>query len=121
MSTLGKRERLTMILALLVEAAPCRTAAEVRELLERVFDQVEDAHSGVPKNPDPMANQGGRMYPPHDDYLIDGSDPPTYRHRNGHRTTIAKNGSFRIKRIEANLDEQVIFEKRGADGKGYWE
>jgi hypothetical protein len=61
------------------------------------------------------------MYPPHPSFRTPKLEPPTYRHRSGHKTVIAPNGSFRIFKIEADLRETVVLEKRGADGKGYWD
>jgi len=91
--------------------------------MEEAFDEMEDAHSGVVKNPNAASTtvSDGRMYPPHPSFKAPHVEPPTYRHRGGHKTVIAPNGSFRIFRIEADLSETVVFEKRGSDGKGYWD
>lgn len=121
MSVLDRPKRLSLILEAMAKAEPVGSEAEVHVLMEAAFDEVEDAHSGVEKALDPSADQRGRMYPPHPDFRIPGVQPSTFRHRGGHRTVIGANGSFRILRIEADLNETVIFEKRGADGKGYWE
>lgn len=121
MTVLPRHERLRLIFERLAVATPPGFEPEVLALLEAVFDEVEDAHSGVTKNRDPAADQKGRMYPPHPDYRIPDVKPSTYRHRAGRRTVIGPNGSFRIIKAEADLGETVVFEKRGADGKGYWE
>lgn len=118
-----KPQRLDLIYAELENGTPgdCRDATH--RLFETAFDLIEDAHSGVPK--DPMAHLSkdtrGRMYPPHPMYGQPGPNSTTiYRHF-GHRTIIGVNGSFRIVKVEADLSETVVLEKRGADGKGYWE
>jgi len=92
-------------------------------MMEEAFDEIEDIHSGIIKNPDAASTtvSDGRMYPPHPSFKLRNVEPPTYRHRGGHKTVIAPNGSFRIFRIEADLSETIIFEKHGADGKGYWD
>jgi hypothetical protein len=111
----------------LAEKASVDSLEGVFKMMEEAFDEIEDAHSSVPKDPAASValQSGGRMYPPHPDFKMPNVEPPTYRHRAGHRTVIGKNGSFRILKIEADLSETIVFEKlfekRGADGKGYWE
>lgn len=112
-----------MIYAVLARATSVGSEEEVHRLMEVAFDEVEDAHSGVKKDPQAFAtNQSdGRMYPPHPDFRLPNLEPSTYRHRLGNRTVIGKNGSFRVLKIGADLSETVAFEKRGKDGRGYWE
>jgi hypothetical protein len=123
MNVLKRTERLEKIYALLGERERCDSEASVLQQLEEVFDVIEDAHSGVPKNPNAHLSRqtDGRMYAPHPTFKIPGDGISTYRHRMGHKTCIGKNGSFRILKIEADLSETVVFEKLGTDGRGYWE
>lgn len=118
-----RSERLQLIYKELEQLPPAASALGVFQLLEKAFDKVEDLHSGVVKNPDAHKTRAtdGRMYPPHPEMKpIPNVTPTTYRHV-GHKTAIDSNGSFRIFQIEADLTETVVFEKRGADNKGYWE
>jgi len=60
----------------LLAAPPVGTAQEAFDLLCRLLDEVEDEHSGKPKDPDPPLKYDGRMYPPQSDmtaHLPDGS------------------------------------------------
>lgn len=111
-----------MIFKVLERKVPASSGEGVFQMMEAAFDEIEDVHSGVEKNPNAASStmSDGRMYPPHPSFKIPNVEPPTYRQR-GHRTVIASNGSFRIFKIEANLSQVLVFEKRGADGKGYWE
>ena len=117
--TLSKSARLDLILAALELGDLCSTRAEVLALFATIVNSVEDAHFGVSKHSNASA-QGGRIYPPDAAFIVSGSNPPVYRQR-GHRTTIGDNGSFRIERLEANLSWSLVLEKRGADGRGFWE
>ncbi|HWO26454.1 MAG TPA: hypothetical protein VNO30_47325 [Kofleriaceae bacterium] len=118
-----RQERLRLIFGVLEKKAPADSSDGVFQMMEEAFDEIEDIHSGIIKNPDAASTtvSDGRMYPPHPSFKLRNVEPPTYRHRGGHKTVIAPNGSFRIFRIEADLSETIIFEKHGADGKGYWD
>jgi hypothetical protein len=122
MAVLTKPERLRLIYKALEEADPCSSEAEVLRLLSVVFDLVEDVHSGVPKNPDAANSRAsdGRMYPPHPSFRLPDVEPSCYRQL-GHKTWIGQNGSLRIFKKGADLADELVFEKRGADGKGFWE
>jgi hypothetical protein len=59
------------------------------------------------------------MYPAHEDSAADVPGHPdvtSYRSR-GHETLIRDNGAVEIRVVGT---QQVIFERRGADGRGVW-
>jgi hypothetical protein len=122
MAVLTRPQRLQLIYAALGAAEPCSTEGEMLGLLELTFDRVEDLHSGVIKNPDAASSKAsdGRMYPPHPKFRLANVRPSCFR-QVGHKTWIGENGSIRILKKEADLTETLVFEKRGADGKGFWE
>jgi DNA-binding Xre family transcriptional regulator len=122
MAVLTKPERLRLIYKALEEAEPCSSEAEMLRLLDFVFDLVEDVHSGVTKNPDAASSRAGdgRMYSPDPSFRLPNVEPSCYR-QVGHKTWIGKNGSLRIFKKGADLADTLVFEKRGADGKGFWE
>lgn len=120
---MDRHVRLQLIYRLLDKKPPASSSDEVFKMMEEAFDEIEDVYSGVAKNPNAArtASSDGRMYPPHPKFKAPNVEPPTYRHRGGHKTVIAANGSFRIIKIENDFSERVVFEKRGADGRGYWQ
>ncbi|GAB3209416.1 hypothetical protein SAMN02745673_01884 [Marinactinospora thermotolerans DSM 45154] len=61
-------ERLTLVYERLDQMPPPTSAQESFDRLNAVLDQVEDEHSGVPKNPNPGLKFDGRMYPPREDF-----------------------------------------------------
>jgi len=75
------------------------------------MDEIEDAYSGVPKNPDP-AQQGadGRMYgPSNPQYIKSNADGSLTATQRGHVTTAGPDGSITI-RLK---DGTVVFEMKG--------
>lgn len=61
-------ERLALVYERLDQMPPPTTAQEAFDRLNTVLDQVEDEHSGVPKNPNPGLKFDGRMYSPREDF-----------------------------------------------------
>ena len=120
---LSKKDRVGLIFAEL-EAAPCPGSREsALSLLDQVFRNVENAHSGVPHDPYHV----DRMYPPVAEMERAVQAQPwlrRYRHT-GHVTLIADNGAIEVRRIERGIfnglkaitGEKTIFEKPGADGR----
>ncbi|WP_133793645.1 hypothetical protein [Prosthecobacter fusiformis] len=121
---LTKAERLSLIYQRLTEANAATTRDEALCLLQQVFRDIENAHSGIPDEPD----HPGRMHPPVEDMEEDIPTLPhakRYRHKQ-HYTVIANNGAFEIRRFlygiqdgkKRRLGEQIDFSKLGADGRG---
>ena len=116
MSILSKRERLALILKRLEDDQAAASEADALQLIGRAMDEVEDAHSGVPKDPSHHLSQrtDGRMYPPHERFKLVSPFPNSSCYRQAaHKTYVGTNGSFRIISITAT-GEQVA--KPGADG-----
>ncbi|MFN0079955.1 MAG: hypothetical protein ACKVY0_26110 [Prosthecobacter sp.] len=121
---LTKPARLALIYQRLTDAAAAASRPAALALLQRVFREVEDQHSGVshePEHPD-------RMHPPVEAMEEDLPDHPAakrYRHKR-HCTLIADNGAFEIHRFlyasqdgrKRRVGEQTDFSKPGADGQG---
>ena len=86
---LSKAERLGLINQILAKLNP-KNADEALGQLGRVMEAVEDACSGVAKNPNPGLKPDGRMYPPQADKIIrnaDGSLDFITRGHDGHITS----------------------------------
>lgn len=115
-----KRERLQMLIEQLKAAPPRATGEEALLLIETTLDAIEDAHSGVDKNPEHFNTRqtDGRMYPPHPWFKVASKYARCSCYRQaGHKTYILQNGAFRIVLLGAG-DEIVLLDKVGADGEG---
>ena len=123
MPRISKQDRVNLILAALREAAPAANRQEALALMDRVFRQVEDEHSGVPHEP----FDADRLYPPimEMERTVEGQ-PRLRRYRHtGHYTLIADNGAIAIRRFVREMKDGVMtivgerteFDKPGADGK----
>ncbi|MDZ4287749.1 MAG: hypothetical protein U0984_07315 [Prosthecobacter sp.] len=121
---LPKSERLALICQSLTGAAPAASRDEALALIQRVFKEIEDKHSGAPDEPD----HPDRMHPPVEDMEEDMPGHLTakrYRHKR-HYTVIADNGAFEIRRFlyafqdgkKRRVGEQIDFSKAGVDGVG---
>lgn len=119
---LSKQERVTLILAALVQAPPASSREEALALMERVFAAVEDKHSGFPEEP----YHPDRIYPPVAamERAIEGA-PALRRYRHtGHYTLIADNGAIVIRLlirgardgIHGIIGERTELDKPGVDG-----
>lgn len=119
-----KKERLQLILKEIRLASSESTEQGVLVLLERCFDEVEDTHTAIPKNP--LAHltlqSDGRMYAPHVKFRKLGSCGTAVYRQFRHRTYIGSNGAFAIYRLPCDGSEPVLeLRKRGADGQAFWE
>ncbi|MCB1257654.1 MAG: hypothetical protein KDB26_11135 [Microthrixaceae bacterium] len=79
---LSRADRLDEVFNRLRQGPRPENADDALGLLSRTLDEVEDAHSGVPRNPNPGLAPDGRMYPPQADNIIrhtDGSITATSR------------------------------------------
>jgi hypothetical protein len=101
-----------------IEALPAFTSHDhALAEISRVLTEVEDEHSGVPRDPSDMpAVTGGRMYPPHPSYAkqtdIQGV---TLYVQKGHRTYIGDGGAILIVNRKTGAIE---FQKADVDGGG---
>lgn len=120
---LSKKERVSMILAAIMEAPAASNREEALALMDRMFRSVEDVYSGVPHDPQHI----DRLYPPiaamerrmdHKPWLR------RYRHT-GHYTLIGDNGAITIRvfirglkdGVMAIVGERTELDKPGADGR----
>lgn len=113
-----KSHRLAEIYRRLQQAPPATTAEEAFQQLADIMNDVEDALTAIPYNPENWRSDG-RIYPPQPDSEREvGTHPGVRRYRSvGHSTFIASNGAIEIRRI----DQTVEFAKAGADGRGVWD
>jgi hypothetical protein len=103
-----------LFLKLLGEAPSANSAQTALDLLGKILNQVEDAHSGVKNNPDAWKSDG-RMYPPKEDNRRKVLDHPSLRRYRSarHNTFIGLNGSIRIETLAA----EILLDKPGRDGR----
>lgn len=105
--------RFALFINELEAAEPATDAQEARNLLERVLNEVEDRHSGVPFDPGAWRNDG-RMYPPHDDFEYASAVAGVRLFKSkGHDIWFGSNGALRIARRGAG---SVVIDKPGRDG-----
>jgi hypothetical protein len=120
---IAKHERVKLILSRINDAPPAQNREEALDLIDRIFREVEDRHSGVPHDP----FHPGRLYPPaaQMERQVDGI-PSLRRYRHtGHYTLIAENGAIVIRvfvrgfkdGIAAIIGERTELDKPGADGR----
>jgi len=118
-----KKERVTLILSSLREAAPAKDAGEALGLLDQIFRKIEDEHSGVPHDP----FHPDRLYPPNAAMARQVEGKPwlrRYRHT-GHYTLIANNGAIVIRvlvrgmknGVMAIIGERTELDKPGSDAR----
>ncbi|MBK8253666.1 MAG: hypothetical protein IPK82_13490 [Polyangiaceae bacterium] len=116
-----KPERVQLLFQELTNAAPQSNEPDVLRLIEEKLDIIEDAYSGVPKDPKHFETKklDGRLYAPHPVFKVASRRPGCTCYRQaGHKTYIAANGAFRIVAVTPGGGERVVFDKAGADGKG---
>jgi hypothetical protein len=103
-------QRLNLVYEKLDSAYPATNPMEAMQQMNRVLDTVEDAYSGVPKNPAPSLKSDGRMYPVQSDNIVvqpSGGITATSRR---HVTTYGPDGSITVKVKETG---QVVYQKKG--------
>lgn len=98
MPMLSKRERLALILSGLAAEPAAASEAGALALIERVMDAVEDAHSGVQKDPNHHLSQrtDGRMYAPHARFRLSSSSPECACYRQAAHKTAASRGLLKL-------------------------
>ena len=112
----SKKDRLDELFRRLRERHPFASLREARSALEAIMREVEDELSGVPEAKDPTtALNDGRMYPPHDDYLVETgtSEVLCFKHKARNRTYLASNGAMRI----TGPDGRSFLDLKGGDGR----
>lgn len=127
-NTLSKKERLQLFLKALADVPDDQrpsTHDEAFALIATTLNRIEDAHSGVPYNPDTWQTDG-RMYPPQLDARrsVQGFTGVTRYRSKGHNTFIGDNGAIEIASIPAGggvLDGRKVFVSvPGRDGRDVW-
>ena len=109
---LSKAERIELIFEAIGAAPCCNSADEVLDLIKREMNAVEDAHSGVPENPENWQTDG-RLYPPQEDHRRGDPAPGLRRYRSkGHVSLISDDGALKI----LALDQTVVFQKKSCSG-----
>ena len=91
-----KGQRLNIFYDGVTSAPRATTAQEARQQMHSTLDAIEDAYSGVPKNPNPGLTPDGRMYPVQADRMVTGADGSITATSRGHVTTYGPNGSITV-------------------------
>jgi hypothetical protein len=89
-------QRLDEVYRRLGELPPATSAEEALDNLARTLEEVEDEHSGVPKNPNPGLAFDGRMYPPREDFIDHLPDGGLIATTKGNVIYAAPDGDLRI-------------------------
>jgi hypothetical protein len=78
--------------------------------MNSTLEGVEDAYSGVPKDPNPGLTSTPRMYPPQADNIVRGADGSITATSRGHVTVYGANGSITVTDRGTGA---VVFQKPG--------
>ncbi|MBX3303000.1 MAG: hypothetical protein KF899_01180 [Parvibaculum sp.] len=111
---IAKAERIEEFIRRMMCAPAASSHDEAFALIENTLNQVEDAMTDIPFDPNPFPIDG-RLYPPRPDSRRDvsgRSDVVRYRSR-GHNTWIGENGAIHIR----DLKNKVFLDKPGMNGK----
>lgn len=87
-------------------------------MLTSTLNEVEDAWTGIPYNPESWATDG-RLYPPLPDSRrpVPGYPEVTRWRSKAHNVYIRENGAIEIIRVP---DDAIVFRVPGRDGRGVW-
>ena len=111
-----RSHRFALFVAELEQAPAAHNVASARALLEDIMNRIEEAHSGVPCDPEKWMTDG-RMYPPHNDFEqpcpLSGA---VLFHSLGHAIWFSANGAIRIEGRRRSNKGHVELDKPGADG-----
>jgi hypothetical protein len=113
---MNRSQRFALFLAALEEAPAARDQASARALLEDIMNRIEEAHSGVPFDPEKWMTDG-RMYPLLDDQERDSRIAGTslfYSFK--HNIWLGGNGAIRIERRLPPNPGLVELDKPGHNG-----
>ncbi|MET0386573.1 MAG: DUF6861 domain-containing protein [Polyangiales bacterium] len=97
-ATLSRQQRLQLYYDRMRSTPRPNNAEEALAQLRTTLDDVEDAHSGVPKSdpPPPIGQSDGRMYPPLDDRVVRKPDGTIQANTRAHDIECGTDGSLRI-------------------------
>lgn len=91
------------------ERGPSRRSAEAAMAqMNEALEIVEDTHSGIPKDPNPSLDTGGRMYPAQVDRIVKRADGAIKAVSRGHVAQYGANGSMRV---TERVTGKVVFQK----------
>ena len=114
---MDRKQRFALFLVALEQAPSASDRASARELLTRLLNEVEDAHSGSPYDP-PNWMTDGRMYPPEDDNnKVSTVSGASLFYTKGHRVWFGDNGSIRLEVRRGPGKGRIELDKPGADGR----
>ena len=111
-----QKQRFALFLAAMKEAPAAHDLASARLLLDETLNRIEEAHSGVPYDPEKWMTDG-RMYPPLDDQERESRIAGTslfYSFK--HNIWFGDNGAIRIVRRHPPNSGLVELDKPGHDG-----
>lgn len=109
---LSLQQRLALVYERLDQLPPVWKPEEAFKQLSTTLEQVEDEHSGVPKDPNPGLKFDGRMYPPREDFTERTEDGGLRATTKGNIINIAPNGTMSI--LSRKSGEEV-YRKPGAE------
>jgi hypothetical protein len=113
---MDRSQRLALYFAELKQAPAAHDRASAHALLAKILNGIEDAHSGVPNDPENWMTDE-RLYPPQDDQEqpspIAGAAVFLAR---GHSIWIGDNGAIRIENRRQPHRGRIELDKPGADG-----
>jgi hypothetical protein len=66
------------------------------EQMNKTLDEIEDAHSGVKKDPSPPRGPTDRMYPAQSDSIVHEADGSITASSRNHTTTYGSDGSITV-------------------------
>jgi hypothetical protein len=113
---MDRTERFALFVAALDAAQPESSGESARKLLDETMNQIENAHSGAPFNPDAWMVDG-RMYPPQDDSERKSDIPGAQMFvSRRHRIYFGESGAIRITGRYASDRGNIILDKAGANG-----
>jgi RHS repeat-associated protein len=110
-NVLSKADRLKKVFDGISEAPSAKSADEAMAQMNRILEEIEDAHSGVPKQPDPGLTATPRMYPPQADNIVKGADGSITATSRGHVTVYSPNGGVTVK---DRVTGATVFHKPGS-------
>jgi hypothetical protein len=113
---MDQKQRLALFVSTLEQAPAAFDGMSARKLVDIMLNGVEDAHSGLPYEPDKWMTHD-RIYPPQDDQKqINAIAGATLYHARRHSVWFGDNGSIRIE-VRMGPDRGLILlDKPGADG-----
>ncbi|WP_406858742.1 DUF6531 domain-containing protein [Streptomyces sp. HUAS MG47] len=103
-------ERLSLLYQELDRLPTARDAESALRQLNSTLDRVEDAYSGVAKNPNPGLKPDGRMYAPRDDFIERHADGSLRAVTRGNTIEIGADGTLQI---YSRRSGELVYSKEG--------